>query len=97
MKTEERLYGKITASLPNEHKHTLAYYILDSDIKIDGATVHVYGLKAEETKKSNKSKFKCIIDITSSREEIETLAEKMLTEFAALNFFENIIEDYIAD
>ena len=96
MKTEEHLYGKITASLPNEYKHTLAYYILDSDIKIAGTTVHVYGLKAEETKNNNKSKNKCIIDITSSHEEIETLAEKMLTEFATLNFFENIIEDYIA-
>jgi len=96
MKTEERLYGKITANLPNEHERTLAYYILDSDIKIEGATVRVYGLKAEEIEKNNKSTMKSILDITSSREEIERLAEKMLRGFVALHFFENVIEDYIA-
>jgi len=98
MKTKERLYGKIMVALSNEYEHTITYYILDSDTKIDGKAERVYGLKAEETEKDNgEPQIKSILDISPSCEEIERLAKKMLLGFVTLPFFEEIIEDYAAD
>jgi len=98
MGTKERLYGKITVVLPNEHEHTLTYYILDSDTEIDGKIRHVYGLKAEKSKKnSSESQVKSIISISQSCEKIERLAKKMLSELVTLSFFEDVIEDYAED
>jgi len=97
METKERLYGKITVTLPHECKHMLTYYILDSTTEIDGKMEHVYGLKAEEIKVNiGASQVKSIIDISSSCEEIERLAKKMLLELVALLFFEDVIEDYVS-
>ena len=97
MKTKERIYGKITVETPRKCGHTVTYYILHSEDEVNGNSADMYGLKMEEFRKNgDRPKVKSITNISPSLDEVERLADLMLSEFVSFTLFEDAIKDNVS-
>ena len=89
MKTEERMYGKIIVDIPQRLGRTVTYYILHSE--------DVYGLKMKESDKDGiEPRTKSVVDVSPSLDEVERLADLMLSEFVSFSLFEDVIKDNVS-
>ena len=99
-KTVKVPYRKIRGDTPGEGKveFDLIYYILKTDIKVEGIEANTYGIQIVKSNLDGiEIDSKSEIDIWTNLPEAETLASRLVDGKAMPEQLHNIAEDYVEE